>query len=424
MRSIFALSALLLSFAFAGCARDDGKTTIRFWAMGREAEVVAELVEEFEREHPGIRVDLQQIPWTAAHEKLLTAFAADGLPDICQLGNTWIAEFATLDALEPLQPRVDDSVVVEQDDYFPGIWATNVVDGVLYGVPWYVDTRLLFYRKDLLAQAGFDAPPATWAEWERAMVAIVRNGGPGRYAVLMPINEFEPQLSFALQTGDPLLRDDDTRGNFRSAGFRKALAFYAGTFEKGYAPPMSETQISNVWDEFFKGFYAFYLSGPWNIREFKRRQPPGMEDAWSTMPLPGPDGPGAGIAGGTSLVLMRSSQHKDAAWQLVEFLSRPDIQQRFHALIGDLPPRRSTWQHPELANDALARAFRDQLERVKPTPQVLEWERIVQEMRLATERVVRGGQAQDAAVAELDARVDAVLGKRRWVREREAADAR
>ena len=67
MRSIFALSALLLSFAFAGCARDDGKTTIRFWAMGREAVVVAELVEEFEREHPGIRVDLQQIPWTAAH---------------------------------------------------------------------------------------------------------------------------------------------------------------------------------------------------------------------------------------------------------------------------------------------------------------------------------------------------------------------
>jgi len=419
MRSIATLLALLLTVAFAGCARDDGTTTIRFWAMGREAEVVAGLVDEFEREHPGIRVDLQQVPWTAAHEKLLTAFAADGLPDICQLGNTWIAEFATLGALEPLQARVDASPVVLQADYFPGIWATNVVEGVLYGVPWYVDTRLLFYRRDLLQQAGFDRPPMTWAEWERAMAALARDGGPGRYAVLMPINEFEPQLSLALQTGDPLLRDDDTRGNFGSPGFRKALAFYAGTFEKGYAPPMSETQISNVWDEFFKGVYAFYLSGPWNIREFKRRQPPGMEAAWSTMPLPGPDGPGAGIAGGTSLVLFRTSERKEAAWQLVEFLSRPDIQQRFHALIGDLPPRRSTWEHPELANDALARAFRDQLERVKPTPQVLEWERIVQEMRLATERVVRGGQSQDAAVAELDARVDAILEKRRWVRERD-----
>lgn len=424
MRSFLALLALVLVVLPAGCARDDEATTLRFWAMGREAEVVAELLQDFERENPGIRVDLQQIPWTAAHEKLLTAFAADGLPDLCQLGNTWIAEFATLDALEPLQSRVDASVVVVQDDYFPGIWATNVVDGTLYGVPWYVDTRLLFYRKDLLAQAGFDAPPTSWAEWERAMAAIVRNSGPGRYAVLMPINEFEPQLSFALQTGDPLLRDDDTRGNFRSAGFRKALAFYAGTFEQGFAPPMSETQISNVWDEFFKGLYAFYLSGPWNIREFRKRQPQGMEDAWGTMPLPGPDGPGAGIAGGTSLVLFRSSRNQEAAWKLVEFLSRPDIQQRFHALIGDLPPRRSTWEHPELANDPLSMAFRDQLERVKPTPQVLEWERIVQEMRLATERVVRGGQSQDLAVAELDARVDAILEKRRWVREQAAADAR
>jgi len=410
------LLVLLLCLVPTGCARDDGATTIRFWAMGREAEVVSGLLREFEREHPGIRVQLQQIPWTAAHEKLLTAFAADGLPDVCQLGNTWIAEFAALDALEPVQGRVDASGIIDEHDYFPGIWATNLVDGVLHGVPWYVDTRLLFYRKDLLAAAGIHAVPRTWAEWEHAMEAIVRAGPPGRHAVLLPVNEFEQPLSFALQTGEPLLREDDGRGNFRGPGFSRALAFYAGIFERGWAPPVSETQISNVWDEFFRGSYAFYLSGPWNIREFRRRQPAHLADAWGTMALPGPDGPGAGIAGGTSLVLFRSSRHKDAAWQLVEFLSRPDIQQRFHAMIGDLPPRRSAWEHPDLAGDELARAFRDQLERVRPTPQVLEWERIAQELRLATERVVRGGQPQHVAAAQLDARVDAILEKRRWVR--------
>lgn len=418
------LLCLLLCLVAGGCAREPDGQTIRFWAMGREAEVVSTLLREFEREHPGIRVELQQIPWTAAHEKLLTAFAADGLPDVCQLGNTWIAEFAALDALEPVQARVDASTVIDQDDYFPGIWATNRVDGVLRGVPWYVDTRLLFYRKDLLAEAGIEAPPRTWAEWERAMAAIVRAGPPGRHAVLLPVNEFEQPLSLALQTGEPLLREDEGRGNFRSPGFARALAFYARIFEQGWAPPVSETQISNVWDEFFRGSYAFYLSGPWNIREFRRRQPPALADAWGTMPLPGPDGPGAGIAGGTSLVLFRSSQRKDAAWRLVEFLSRPDIQHRFHAMIGNLPPRRSTWEHPGLAGDELARAFRDQLERVRPTPQVLEWERIAQEIRLATERVVRGGQPQRQAAAELDARVDAILEKRRWVRRQEQEAAR
>ena len=416
-----AYALLSMVLVLTGCARHEGDTVIRFWAMGREAEVVAELVREFEGDNPGIRVEIQQIPWTSAHEKLLTAFAADALPDICQLGNTWVPEFAVLGALEPVQARVDASAVIDEDDYFPGIWRTNVVDGTLLGVPWYVDTRLIFYRRDILAAAGVDALPTTWDEWEAAMAAVKQHVGPSRYAVMLPLNEFEQLLSFGLQTGDPLLRDDDGRGNFTSPGFRRALDFYANMFEQGWAPRMSETQISNVWDEFGRGFFSFYVSGPWNIREFRNRMPADLQDAWGTAPLPGPDGPGAGIAGGTSLVMFRDSPNKDASWQLMEFLSRPDIQQRFHAMIGNLPPRRSTWDFPQLREDPYAQAFRDQLERVQPTPQVLEWERIVQEMRLMSERVVRGGVPQDQALRELDARVDTLLEKRRWVREQEGA---
>ncbi|NLA66763.1 MAG: sugar ABC transporter substrate-binding protein [Gammaproteobacteria bacterium] len=422
-----AVAALLCATAAAlalvgGCTRGPGQdvTVLHFWAMGREAEVVAGLLPEFEREHPGIRVQLQAIPWSAAHEKLLTAYAARALPDLLQLGNTWIPEFGALDALQPLDDRVRASPGIDAADYFPGIWETNVVDGRLLGVPWYVDTRLLYYRKDILREAGVTALPRTWEQWAAAMAAVKAHVGPGRYAILLPLNEFEPQLSLALQQPDPLLRDGGTRGNFDSPGFRRALAFYADIFDQGWAPRLSETQVSNVWDEFFRGFNAFYLSGPWNIREFRRRAPAGLADEWGTLPLPGPDGPGAGIAGGTSLVLPRDGRHSEAAWMLVEFLSRPDIQRRFHAERGNLPPRRSTWEHPALAGDPLAAAFRDQLERARPAPKVLEWERIAQELRLVTERVVRGGLPQDQAVRELDARVDAILAKRRWILEREA----
>ncbi len=414
------LPVLLCLVLLAACARPQQGITLRFWAMGREAEVVGELVREFEAENPGIRVEVQNIPWTAAHEKLLTAYAADGLPDICQLGNTWIPEFATLGALTPLQPYVDASREVVAADYFPGIWDTNVVEGRLVGIPWYVDTRLLFYRKDLLRKAGYDHPPRDWAEWERMNQALKQVLGPNRYPVLMPLNEFEPQLSLALQQDDPLLRDHDTRGNFASPGFRRALGFYANMFEQGWAPKMSETQISNVWDEFFRGFTVFYLSGPWNIREFRQRQPASLEGEWGTAPLPGPHGPGGGIAGGTSLVVLQSSPHKQAAWKLIEFLSRPAGQQRFHALIGDLPPRRSVWRQASLHEDPLAAAFGQQLERVRSTPKVLEWERIAQEMRIVSEQVVRGGLDQDAAVRRLDARVDEILAKRRWIIQQQA----
>jgi multiple sugar transport system substrate-binding protein len=400
----------------AGCGSASSRdTVVRFWAMGREGEVVLELLPDFQRAHPGIRVDVQQLPWTAAHEKLLTAFAGGVTPDICQLGNTWISELVALNALEPLDRYVAASSTVARADYFPGIWDTNVVNDVLYGVPWYVDTRLLFYRRDLLAQAGFVTPPTSWDEWTRMLAAIQARARPGASAILLPLNEFEPLVAMSLQQDEPLLRDDGRWGNFRSAAFRRTLRFYVEMFQHGWAPPLTGAQLSNVWTEFGRGSFTFYISGPWNIGEFKRRLPPSQQDTWMTAPLPGPHGPGASIAGGSSLVIFRGSRQKLGAWRLIEYLSRPDVQRRFHERTGDLPPRRTAWGDPALEGDIHARAFREQLERAKPTPKVPEWERIATEMRLVAERAAHGEWSVDQAAQELDARVDRILEKRRWV---------
>src|SRR3546814_9370747 len=72
---------------------------------------------------------------------------------------------------------------------------------------------------------------------------------------------------------DPLLRDGGRYGNFRSEGFRRTLAFYKEIFDKGWAPRVGNTAISNVWDEFGKGYFSFYINGPWNIAEFRKRLP-------------------------------------------------------------------------------------------------------------------------------------------------------
>ena len=399
-------------FALCACAPATHETTLKLWAFGPEGEAVGKLLTEFERAHPDVRVEVQNMPLTAMHEKLLTAFAGDALPDLCQLGNTWIPEFAVLGALEPLQPYVDKSDVVRQNDYFAGIWDTNVIGGRVYGVPWYVDTRLLFYRTDLLARAGFDHAPRDWDEWRRAMAAIKAERGKDNYAIFLPLNEFEPLLNLALQQPEPLLRDNGTRGNFESAGFRRALAFYVEMFRNGWAPPMSNMQISNVWDEFARGFFSFYITGPWNIGEFKRRVPQ-LEGKWSTAPLPGFEGHAGGAAGGSSFAIFRSSGNKQAAWELAEYLSAVEQQRRFYQLTGDLPSRRSVWDFPELAQDEYARAFHEQLEHVVPTPKVPEWERIAQEMRLMAERVIRGGVPIDAALRDFDAKTDDILAKRR-----------
>jgi multiple sugar transport system substrate-binding protein len=406
-------SALLASLALLGaCAPGEEGTTLRFWAMGREAEVLTELMPEFERTHPGVHVRIEQLPWTAAHEKLLTAVAGDATPDLCQLGNTWLPELAALKALQPLDAALAASHLVDRADYFPGIWATNVVAGQTFGIPWYVDTRLLFYRKDLVEAAGFDHPPRDWAEL-KAEAAAVKARHPAGYGILLPLNEYEPLLALGLQQEEGLLRDANTRGNFSSAAFRRTLDWYVGLFRDGLAPPVSNSQIANVWTEFGRGYFAFYISGPWNIGEFNRRLPPELSGRWETAPLPGPGGPSASIAGGASLAVFRRSRHAAEAWQLVEYLSSPAVQARFHDLTGDLPARRSAWAAPGIRNDTHTRAFADQLERVRPTPPVPEWEQVMTEMRLVTEHVVRGDMTVEEGTAELDRRTDRMLRKRR-----------
>jgi len=479
------LIGLLLIFTLLGaCGRDAEKTVLEFWAMGREGEVVQSLMPEFERRNPDIRVKVQQIPWSAAHEKLLTAYAGDAMPDVFQLGNTWIPEFAVLNAVDSLDDRL---TAPQRGDYFEGILETNKIDGRLYGLPWYVDTRLLFYRTDILAKAGFSAPPKTWKEWLTAMAAITALPGGDHYALLLPMNEWQVPVILGLQLGAELLRDGARFGNFRSDTFRQAFRFYLDIFRRGYAPAVSEAQIANLYQEFASGYFAMYITGPWNIGEFEHRLPKTVQDKWATAPLPAPDlstscpppcsekakvstvessqsivgrdkpvlspvegaaavpgkdfagnakpvlspaeglipaytlpssdifYPGLSLAGGASLAISSSSGRKAQAWKLIEFLSEPEQQLAFYRLTGDLPSRRSAWQHPDLATATRAQAFKTQLERVVSTPKIPEWERIASKIAHYAEKAVRGELTEDQALTALNEDVDHILEKRRWL---------
>ncbi len=413
--------ALLAATNCTSAARDD-RIELRVWAFGSEGEALDPIARDFERANPGITIRVQQIPWTAAHEKLLTAYVGGALPDVAQLGNTWIPEFAALHALEPLDARVArDSAHVPRADYFPGVLATNVVDSVLYGIPWYVDTRVMFYRTDLLRAAGISAPPTTWSAWRDALVRVRAIQPRGAYPALLPLDEWAQPVIFGLQAGSPLLAQHGTTGDFRDPRFRRGFDFYLGLFRDSLAPPLANTQISNVYQEFGAGRVAMYVTGPWNVGEFRKRLPDSLQGSWETAPLPGPDGVGVSLAGGSSLVLLRGSAHADAGWRFIAFLSDPARQARFYGTTGDLPARQSAWSAPALAGDRHLAAFREQLGRVVPTPAVPEWELIASRVAQAAERAARGRQSADQALAGLDAEVDAILEKRRWLLARKVA---
>src|SRR5262249_32268822 len=152
----------------------------------------------------------------------------------------------------------------------------------------------------------------------------------------------------------------------QNAAFRDAFAFYLDLFRRGLSPAAGEGQVANLYQDFAAGFFAFYISGPWNIGEFSQRLPETMSDRWSTapMPAPRPGEPGISLPGGASWAMSRTGADADAAWQLIEYLAEPATQLELYRLTGDLPARRSAWDDPALRDNRYARAFWTQLQHV------------------------------------------------------------
>jgi multiple sugar transport system substrate-binding protein len=407
-----ALAALPLASLLGGCgARTSDTLTI--WAMGNEAASLPALLKGIAWPAGAPRLEVQPLPWTAAHEKLLTGFAGGSLPSVGQVGNSWIAELAAIGAIAPVPPKANRLLA----DQFAAVIDTNRIAGKIWGVPWYVDTRLQFYRKDMFARAGYGAPPSGWTEWKAALHKVKKQAGDGNYALLYPLNEYEQLTTLALSAGARMLCDAGGRGAFSEPEFKAALAFYKSLFDEGLAPKVSMAQISNVWTEFARGHFSLFLSGPWTIGDLKSRLAPGLQGDWATAPNPGPDGIGSAAPGGSSLVVFTGSAHESAAWDLVARLTASGAQLALHKATGDLPARRSVWTAAGLMRDPAVAPFRVQLERATALPKVPEWERIVTEMQIVAERMVRGEYTPVQAAAEIDRRADRLLEKRRWMME-------
>ena len=391
--------------------------------MGSEAEFVTKLVPEFEKRNPGIKVDVQQIPWTAAQEKLITAFASDNTPDICQLGNTWVPQFASLNAIIKLDDFIGNSMNIKKENYFEGIWETNVIDSAVYGIPWYIDTRLMFYRTDVFKRAGYDQPPKSWNElYDLCKRIKALYPGEDKYAIYLPTNEWAPFIIFGLQNNAELLKDNNSRGNFNSKEFKEAFEFLV-KFHKEKLAPLGISQVTNVYQAFADEYFSIYISGPWNINEFKKRMTGDLADKWSTAPMPsktGEDYPGVSLAGGSSLVVFEKSEHKEEVWKFIEFLSEPSIQIEFYKLIYNLPAIKEAWEDSSIANNIYMKAFYEQFNHVVPTPKVTEWEQIAfAKVQQYAEIAVRGAMSIDNTLKNLDKDVDLILEKRRWLLSRD-----
>ena len=147
------------------------------------------------------------------------------------IGTTWMGEFATTGGLDPTPDLIDEST------FFEGAWGSTEVGGTSYGVPWYVETRLLYVDTDLAEQAGVspDARDVGGPDGNGEGDAV---GGRavGHQPAARATGAWQTFLPFAWQAGAEIMNDDETEFTFDSPEFVEALTYYQSFFTDGVAP--------------------------------------------------------------------------------------------------------------------------------------------------------------------------------------------
>lgn len=372
------------------------------WAMGAEGKLIRQAAEIFEKRNPGVKIVTQAIPWTGAHEKLVTAVVGNMAPDISQLGTTWMPEFRAMNALEPLDGFLASSVL-ETKDFFPGARESNLHGGQWYGLPWYVDTRVMFYRTDLAARAGYKKFPEDWESFYKFSKALLRSK-EGGYAFSLPTNDWQIFLMFYWQNGGELLK-----GSPLTAGKFEGTIDHLKQFFDEKLAPLEGGNDTDLLTAFESGYFPVFISGPWMISQLETSKPQ-LNGRWATAPLPAGERR-ASFMGGCNLVLFRSSPRKALAWKFMEFMAGPEMQAKWYALSGDLPASREAWKAPALSKDPRLASFRKELDTAKAPPQVPEWENIAGTINDAVEEAVFGRVSAQAAREKLSARIEKILAR-------------
>lgn len=366
-----AVSAVALTSCAAASEGEDATAdpgTLTVWIMGDSSERFDALVAPFE-EDSGIDVETVAIPWDSIDQKFTTAVASGDGPDLLQIGISKLRTFADSGALLTL----DEDVIAD----YPNLAASNFISGVagdataidgdVVSMPWVADTRVLFYRTDILGEAGIDAPPATWDEL-RADAKTLAARGDGQYGYYIPQWDSALPVVMTWDHGADVV-DADGLIDFGTPGFEDAVDLYTGLYADGSVPTNSDFDQTQG---FISGIAPMLVSGPYLASAISDAAPE-LEGKWSVATLPeGSDN--TSLLAGSNLGVWGGTENQDGALELLDFLSDPATQVAWFEADGQLPTVTAALEDEVLTANPLVEVYSEQLANARILPLVPNWD--------------------------------------------------
>jgi len=373
---------LLLSISLAGCGKavkeEPGKATVQMWVMPNSMEPLADiekLLKEFEAQNPGIKIKITSVDWGAAWTKITTAATSGDVPDLVQIGSTWVGSLSSMNALMDLKGRVAE--LGGKNIFIPAAWRTTGIEGSgqITAIPWFMDARAMFYRTDVLREAGIDPKELdNWGSFAMALKKIKDAKVSIDGLEISPLgisgkndwNVIHNLSPWIWSAGGDFISKDGKRSVLNSNETLKGVLYYIDLVRAGYVPiEYLELNTAQVSSNFNNGSCAIYFDGPYEVKTLTT--PPGQGGAagsltsrnFAVAPYPrGPKGRTT-FVGGSNLGIFKDAKHPEEAFKVIQYLTSKKAQVDYSKVTGFLPVRREAFDDPYFSSDPNRRVFKE-----------------------------------------------------------------
>lgn len=345
-RLLAGMSALLMATLSACSSADssdsgDGRTELTVWIM-KDSVTDAYLdrfAKDFEKRHPDAALDIQIQEWDGIGQKITAALASNDAPDVIEVGNTQVAQYAASGGVRDFSDKVTE---LKGDDWLPGLAEPGRIDGKQYGIPWYAANRVVIYQKELFKKAGVDADTIkTREQWVAASKKLDSGGNQGIY---LPGQSWYVLAGFIWDEGGDLAVEQggSWKGALDTPEALRAMDFYQRIQSHGDGPKDSDEAAPPQAEVMGKGDVAQIIATPGLVQGILAAHPE-LKGKLGYFPVPGKsaDKPGAVFLGGADLVVPEASAHPDLAYDVVKALTGKKWQTDLAKTMSYVPNRTS-----------------------------------------------------------------------------------
>ncbi len=362
----------------------------------------------FEAANPGTDVQIEVVPWDVLLQKLTTDISAGTNADLAIIGTRWLVDFVEEGIAAPLDDYMTDEF---RSRFFEVFLSPSVMKGKTYGLPIAASARAMYYNRELLERAGYDAPPDTWeqlAETAKAISAL----GDEVYGYGLQGKEIETDVYFYYAFwayGGDLVEEDGTSGLDTEAGYQ-AARLYKGMIDAGATQPgVTAYTREDVQNLFKQGKVGMMITAPFLSAQIKE-EAPDLPYGVARIPA-GPTGERGTYGVTDSIIMFENSPNKDLAWKFLDLIFTTEWRAKFTEGEGFLPVNREVAAMPAFAENPDLKVFTALLPEARFAPVIRGWEEIAAITTNALQSIYLGEAEVEDALNEAAARIDGILAK-------------